>query len=384
MTTPSVIMHASTKSADMRHVIPHEVHDPFFYLETHGDRYVAIKTLEVARMEEVPGLTVYPLDTLGFDDYRAQGIDQDTAELQCLVELCTRVGVTEALVPPTFPTETADYLRAHGIHLTVDRIGFELARRVKTPTELASIRKAQHAAEAGVSAVSDAIYRSTVGADGGLELDGEPLTCERLKVAVRVAFIENGCEDAGIIVAHGAQTCIGHHSGSGQIFEGEPVTVDICPREVDGGGNSDMTRTFVKGAVNDELATYYAIVKESYDRTLAAIRPGLPVAELHRISCEPIIAAGYPTQLNKTPGEPLTEGYFHSLGHGVGLEVHEPPSLNQSDGELVSGDVIAIEPGCYRQGFGGVRLEDIVLVTDDGFELLSHYPYELTPRPLGA
>lgn len=378
----AVMIFASTEAADMRHVIPHEVHDPFLYLELDGRAYTAIKSLEAARMREVPDMTVFPLDELGFDDLRASGQDPDTAELNTLVELCRRLGVTRGLVPPTFPLEVADHLRAAGVDVTVDRPLFVQRRRVKTPHELAGIRRAQVAAEAGVSLVADAIARAEVAEDGGLVLDGRPLTCEDLKDDIRAAFLRNGCEDAGMIVAHGPQTCIGHHSGSGQILVGEPVTVDICPRDISSGGNSDMTRTFVKGEIDEELAFYYRIVKESFDKTLAAIRPGLPVAELHRISCEPIEAAGQPTQLTKKPGEVLDEGYFHSLGHGVGLEVHEPPSLNQNDAVLVTGDVIAIEPGCYRQGFGGVRLEDIVLVTEDGYELISDYPYELTPVSL--
>jgi Xaa-Pro aminopeptidase len=379
MSSPAILMYSSTLSADMRHVIPHDVHDPFFYAELDGRTYTAIKSLEAARMSEVPGMTVFPLETLGYDDFRARGESPDDAELSTLLVACEKIGLTRAIVPPTFPVEVADFLRAGGIELTVGRDEFVLRRRVKTPTELAGIRRAQVAAEAGVAHVAASMERAAVGPDGGLLLDGEPLTCEGLKIGIRAAFLRNGCDDAGLIVAHGEQTCIGHHAGSGQIFEGEPVTVDICPRDVESGGNSDMTRTFVKGPINEELAMYYRIVKESFDRTLAAIRPGLPVADLHRISCEPMIEAGQPTQLTKAPGEVLTEGYFHSLGHGIGLEVHEAPGLGQNDAVLMAGDVIAIEPGCYRQGFGGVRLEDIVLVTDTGYERITDYPYEMTP-----
>ncbi|MEL0625783.1 Xaa-Pro peptidase family protein [Salinibacterium amurskyense] len=379
MTSAPILMFSSTMSADMRHVITHEVHDPFLYIEADGKRYTAIKSLEAARMRDVDNMTVFPLEELGFDDFRASGQSPDLAELNCLVEACVRTGVKSASVPSTFPLGVADHLREAGIELNVDNDLFEMRRRVKSPAELAGMRRAQIAAEAGVAHVATQMEAATVGADGGLLIDGKPLTCEDLKTGIRAAFLRNGCEDAGLIVAHGEQTCIGHHAGSGQIFEGEPVTVDICPRDTESGGNSDMTRTFVKGEINEELETYWRIVKEAFDNTLAAIRPGLPVAELHRISCEPISNAGYPTQLTKKPGEVLNEGYFHSLGHGIGLEVHEAPGLGQNDAVLVAGDVIAIEPGCYRQGFGGVRLEDIVLVTEDGAERITDYPYELTP-----
>ena len=112
---------------------------------------------------------------------------------------------------------------------------------------------------------------------------------------------------------------------------------------------------------------------------IPAIRPGVTGRELHTIASEVVEAGGYPTQLSKKPGEVLLDGFFHGLGHGVGLDVHEDPSLDLSGGALVAGDVVAVEPGCYRQGYGGVRLEDLVLVTDDGAEVLTSYPYALEP-----
>ena len=140
-----------------------------------------------------------------------------------------------------------------------------------------------------------------------------------------------------------------------------------------------MTRTFVIGEAPDELRRYHELTRESLSRSLAAVRPGIPGRELHRLSCEPYEAAGFPTQLSKAPGQVLEEGYFHSLGHGVGLDVHEAPLLGRAPDVLVAGDVITLEPGCYRPGFGGCRLEDLVLVTDDGAELLTDFPYDLEP-----
>jgi Xaa-Pro aminopeptidase len=81
----------------------------------------------------------------------------------------------------------------------------------------------------------------------------------------------------------------------------------------------------------------------------------------------------------KEQGTVLSEGYYHGLGHGVGLEVHERPNLGRSDERLIAGDVVTVEPGCYRQGFGGVRLEDLLLVTEDGCEVLTDFPYDLSP-----
>lgn len=375
----AVLMFAdTTHTAAMRNEVPHSVHDPFLYIELGEERYTVLRSLEVARMSELPRMHALPQEEFGLDELIASGLNGEQATLEIALRACRRLGVTQAVVPPAFPVELADHLRAGGIELTVDAAMFARRRRAKSATQLEGIKRAQTAAEAAVASVARALHDAEV-VDGGLVLDGAPLTCERLKEGVALAFIRNGCGGDDVIVAHGYQTCVGHHSGSGQVMEGEPVTVDLCPRDPESGCYTDITRTFVKGTVDEELSLYWNIVKESIDAVLAAIRPGLPVRELHRISCEPIAAAGQPTRLTKKPGEVLNEGFFHSLGHGVGLEIHEAPHLDQNDDVLVAGDVIAVEPGCYRQGFGGVRLEDLVLVTEDGGQLLTDYPYELTP-----
>jgi Xaa-Pro aminopeptidase len=182
-----------------------------------------------------------------------------------------------------------------------------------------------------------------------------------------------------LIVAHGAQSASGHEFGSGPIQPDEPVVIDLWPRDPQSACFADMTRTFVVGEAPAELRRYHELTRESLARSLAAARPGAEGREVHRLSCEPYEQAGLPTLLSKAPGKVLEEGYFHSLGHGVGLEVHEAPVLGRAPDVLVTGDVITLEPGCYRPGFGGCRLEDLVLVTDEGAEVLTDFPYHLEP-----
>jgi Xaa-Pro aminopeptidase len=140
-----------------------------------------------------------------------------------------------------------------------------------------------------------------------------------------------------------------------------------------------MTRTYVVGDVPDEIVRYHKLCKEALDRSLDALGPGRAGADVFRIVCDLFHEAGQPTQLSKEPGQVLEDGFFHGLGHGVGLEVHEAPSLGRAPDTMVAGDVITLEPGLYRHGYGGVRLEDLVLVTEDGAENLTDYPYELEP-----
>ena len=140
-----------------------------------------------------------------------------------------------------------------------------------------------------------------------------------------------------------------------------------------------MTRTYVVGDIPDELREYHRLCKEALERVVSAAKPGVNGRALFQITCDLFAAHGYPTQLTKQPGEVLDSGFFHSLGHGVGLEVHERPWLGRVGDDLFSGDVIALEPGLYRAGFGGVRLEDVAIVTDDGIDVVTSYPYELEP-----
>jgi Xaa-Pro aminopeptidase len=281
-------------------------------------------------------------------------------------------------VPPTFPVAHADHLRANGIEVVVDRDLFNNRRRSKNETELAGIRRAQRACEAALDASRELLRRAQANGSG-LEVDGEPLTCERIKRVIEDVFADHDVEGSDMIVSHGAQTAVGHNQGSGQIAPNEPIVFDLFPRDKATGCYSDMTRTYVVGEPSDEVKEWHRLVKEALDSSTAGVKPGVNGNTLFRQVCDLFQSAGYKTQLNKEPGEVLEDGFFHSLGHGVGLEVHELPSMGRTGQNLVPGDVITIEPGLYRSGYGGVRLEDIVVVTDDGHDVITNYPYELQP-----
>jgi len=369
----------SLRSPEMRHEVPLAVPDPFLYAETDGKGRVVASSFELGRISEVaPHLEVLPLEEFGLDELYAQGLNRDEIELEVILRAVRRFGLERASVPSTFPLEVADHLRANGIEVKADRELFIGRRRVKNEAELAGIRRAQRAAEAGMDAARD-LLRAADRQNGTLVVDGEPLTCERLKLAVEQAFSEHGVFADEFIVSHGPQTAIGHDMGSGTIAPDEPICLDLFPRDRESGCYADMTRTFVVGQPSDELLEYHKLCREALDRAVAAVKPGIPGKDLNRLACDVFEEHGFPTLLSKQPGEVLRDGFYHSLGHGVGLEVHEEPALGRGPGELVAGDVIAVEPGLYRNGYGGCRLEDLVHVTEDGPETLTDYPYDLEP-----
>jgi Xaa-Pro aminopeptidase len=377
---PDLLIYAdSMRSPEMRREVPIGIPDPFLYVEREGGRHVVLTSFEIDRIRTIPGApTPHAYEEFGYDDLIAQGLPREEVHLEVAVNACAELGVTEAAVPWTFPARFADRLREVGVSIHPELDLFEDRRRVKTEAQLAGIRRAQQAAEAGMDAAR-ALLRRAEPDNGYLVVDGAPLTSERIKTAILEVFSARSMVAEDFIVAHGPQSAVGHDMGSGAIACGEPVVIDLWPKDMETACYADMTRTFVVGEPPEEISRFHALCKEALDRSLDAIRPGQAGAEVFRLACELFHEAGEPTQLSKKPGEVLENGFYHGLGHGVGLEVHEAPSLGRAPGTMVAGDVVTVEPGCYRHGYGGVRLEDLVLVTEDGAENLTNYPYELEP-----
>ncbi len=377
---PDVLIHGDTvRSPELRHEVPVVIPDAFLYAEKDGRRIVVLHSLEIPRVrEEAPELEIVPLEQLGADELYSQGKQGWEIELELALRACRELGITQATVPAGFPLGHADHLRANGVEIGVDRDFFNDRRRSKNETELRGIRNAQRACEAALDASRELLRRAQANG-GGLEVDGEPLTSERLKRVIEEVFADHGVEGSDMIVAHGPQAAVGHNMGSGQIAPGEPIVFDLFPKDKATGCYADMTRTYVVGEPPEELQQWYELVKQALEVSTAGVKPGVNGRSLYEQVCTIFQDAGYKTQLNKEPGEVLEDGFFHGLGHGVGLEVHELPNMGRVGHDLVPGDVITIEPGLYRSGYGGLRLEDLVLVTKDGYEVITDYPYELTP-----
>jgi len=333
-----------------------------------GRRAATVGVLDADKVAAL-GIDILDPSTLGGDELLASGISRHEFALEIASRACRELGLERAAVPPDFPLAVADHLRAGGVMIDVEPETFVLRRRAKTDAQLAGIRRAQRAADAAMGVAAALIRELRPG-----------LTSEEIRGAMIAVCDEHGCDlPRDVIVSHGPQSADGHESGFGALVADEPVVVDIWPRDRGSRCWADMTRTFVAGggAPSDELAEYWRLTKESLDLVYPEVRAGADAHAIYRRSCEPYIAAGKPTQLTKAEGEVLRDGYFHGLGHGVGLEVHERPALTRTPDTLLAGDVITLEPGCYRQGYGGCRLEDLVVVTDDGCETLTDFPYDL-------
>ena len=376
----TILLYGDTiRYPSMRHEVPLAIVDPLLFMSRDGQASVLTSTLEVARIAEaLPGVEMLTWEDAGFFDLLEQGVSRDEADLETLIRAIRMWGVEDAIVPADLAVVVADRLRAAGIAIEVDSRTFEARRRVKTPAELAGIRRAQRAAEAGI-AVADELIHGADREGGRLHRDGEPLTAEMVRAAIRAACAATGAPAPPDIMVVSALSDGGHDPGSGPLPSDLPITVDLWPRDEASSCCADMTRTFVGGHVTGAVAELRDIVRESLEAARSAARPGITGQALYEAAADVVERAGYPTQRTRTPGQTLTHGFYWSLGHGVGLEVHEPPGLGLGALEtLVAGDVIAIEPGIEGiEGIGGVRFEDLLLITEDGSETLTQYSYDL-------
>ena len=380
---PGVLIHGDTfRSAALRHELPLGIIDPFSYFEMDGRRVAVISSMEAGRVAEVaPEVEIVDPYALGLDELIGQGLRWDELEAELCARAAARLGAKRLTVPAALPVAVADRLRADGIEIVPDEREFISRRRSKSAAEVEGVRRAQKAADAAMAAGAE-LLRAARAEDGVLHVNGGPLTAEAVRARIREVCADHGAPTTeDIIVAAGAAGATGHESGTGPIQAGVPIVIDIWPRDERSGCFADMTRTFVAGGEPaEDVARWHELCEQALERVYEQLKPGTTGKQLFETACEVFEQAGELTQRTKPEGEPLRDGFFHSLGHGVGLEVHEEPPLGRSGQDrLVPGDVVAIEPGCYRNGYGGVRVEDLALVTDEGYERLTDYPYALAP-----
>jgi Xaa-Pro aminopeptidase len=371
----------AVRSPEMRHEIGELVMDPLTFVEVEGKRIVVASPLEEAvlgRREDVID-ELWNVHDLGVEELVA---DRDFPHALMGAEITRRaldkLGVTAVSVPPTFRAAVADYLRAKGIEVTVDVEAWTARRRAKTPAELEGTERAQRAAETALLAAVRMIKEAEPMSGGRLRFEGEVLTCEWIREVMVTELLMQGATSDEIIVQTGDQCLNGHDVGVGPVLADQSLVIDCWPQDRRSGAFSDMTRTFAAGTPSKELRKLHADCKAALEIAFEALRPGR--SDAYEKVADHFHSLGYPTQLQHEGAGPLVEGFSHSLGHGVGLEVHERPWIGRRADELVEGDVVAVEPGLYFRGIGGVRLEDTVLVTESGVEHFTDpFPYDLEP-----
>ncbi len=352
----------------MRYATGLDIPDPFIWAKL-GDgpkakEFVVVSKLEAARARKAtrPGVKVVLIESIDTTELHL-GRPRNLADIA--VMLLRGFAVGDAEIPPQTWTLHAETMREHGLRAKTV-LPFFPQRRVKSAKELAAIKRTGLVAKKAMRHAIELIKKAQIDWDDKLILDDKQLTSERIKEEIETVFLKHGCASGATIVSCGEHTALPHHRGAGPLIAGEPIILDLFPRDLKTVYFFDITRTVVKGTPRGEVVKLIGAVKRAHAEALAVVAPG-KASGVHQAAAESFERSGY-----KTAAE---EGFIHSTGHGVGLDIHEAPRIAaQSPDILQPGDVITVEPGLYYKEIGGVRIEDTVLVTKTGCVNLTNLP----------
>ena len=365
--TSRLIFASSDLSADMLYATGFSVPDPFLYLEQNGQKTILLSDLEIGRgrkqatVDEVASLS-------SIQDPLEKRLKKKPTLEQSITQFLRKRRVKRAEVPADFPLGLAVALREAGIQVTpVDGL-FHSAREFKAAAEVKKLERAIELTETGLARAHEVLRTAEIKPGRKLVWGGKPLTSEILRAEIDCAILRAGGTPTSSIVAGGDQACDPHHRGSGPLKANSLIILDVFPRDGASGFYGDLTRTVVRGKASTAQRKLWETVLEAEELALRGIAPGKSGQELQASVKTFFKDRGYPTE--EKDGQ--WTGFFHGLGHGLGLEVHE--SLRIGATEFKVGQVLTVEPGLYFPGIGGARHEDDGIVTETGFKVLSNFP----------
>jgi len=357
------VQYASSRDADMRYLTHFTTSDPFVFFKKPGDPgVIIISQMELGRASREASAAVMTRTQAGLPDILKKEKDPYRATAMMIAG---QVG-KKILVPPNFPIALAYSLNKY-CTILVDSGTVQSMRAKKSRDEILLMKNVQKVTEKAMERAISLIRSASV-KKGILYLDKTPLTAEFVKFSMHSLLLQHGCNAVDTIVSCGEDTSIPHITGSGPLKSDEPIVIDLFPVNEISGYYADMTRTVVRGEPSPEILEMYNTLREAKHLGISLVRKGASGADIHQEVVDFFKDHGY---------ESTTRGFVHNLGHGVGLQVHELPTVGPAGKALLSGNVITIEPGLYYPGIGGVRLEDIGVVTAKGFENFTEFPEDL-------
>jgi Xaa-Pro aminopeptidase len=357
---PFLLIDNSVHNQDLYYATRFLAPDQFLYLRSGDEEILMVPEMELGRARKESRIS----DIRTTSDYhvieKLKQYGRDRAQSLVVSGLLHDEGVTEVNVPHNFPVFLADELRGDGFKIIPVQSPIRKLRSVKTREEIELIKKAQICCEAAMHIAIDLIRRAEVKKGVLSDPDSDqPLTSERVRTAIERTLLDCGCESEGTIVAGGKGAADPHNAGRGALRVDESIVIDIFPRLKMERYYADMTRTVARGSPPRALSEMYDTVLDAQTAALGVVRAGASGEEVHDTACGVFEDAGY------------RELFIHSTGHGVGLDVHEEPHIGVGGEMLKAGNVITIEPGLYDPEIGGIRIEDLVVVTKSGCENLT-------------
>ncbi|MGD8353131.1 MAG: Xaa-Pro peptidase family protein [Pseudomonadota bacterium] len=339
--------------------------DPFAVLEASRRNVVlGVSPMEEGRAKlETSGKTIVPLA-------RKKGKTFG----QSLAAFIMDHGAHQVRVPPSFPVGLAQDLKGEGVGIEIDGKTLSDRRRCKSLKQIRAIERAQRCCERAFTMVRSLLAGCPVRGDV-LMYEGQPLTAQKVRSMIEVFFLENGYESADTIFAPGRGGADPHWRGNGPVRTGVPIVMDIFPRSRESRYYSDMSRTFVVGRATKSVKEMHKAVMEAQDAAFNRLAEGAALSEVHQAVCDLFVKRGYPVPGG---GRQSKRGFLHGTGHGLGLQVHEAPTVSVSGEHFKPGDVVTIEPGLYDRRIGGMRIEDVIACMPDGtVRNLTNFPRDL-------
>ena len=368
MSEPLLIVADSEREANMLYATGLFVPDPFIYLNFGGRPLLVMSDLEIDRARaQAPHCRVASLSACQ-QKLRRDGV-KSPGFARVIRQILREKKIRRAVVPDNFPLGLAKELKKLGVKLKPLAAVFP-KREIKSADEVRKISAALTMAEVGMAEGMEVLRRSKIGRNRRLIYHGLPLTSEKLRSVIDCAILQAHGLAANTIVAGGRQACDPHERGHGLLRANEPIIIDIFPRSQKTGYFGDITRTVVRGRANEAVKKLYDTVLRGQKIGFEKIRANTPTADVHKAVQNFFVQQGYKTGRH----DGRMEGFFHGTGHGLGLEIHEAPRLGAtSTGKLRPGHVVTVEPGLYYPEIGGVRLEDVALVTGNGAKNLTRF-----------
>lgn len=367
--TENVLMVAASEyDANLYYATRFLVPDPVVFMQVRGKKHLLMNDLELDRARSQAKVDrVHSISKLASEFKESTG--KRPSYMDLIEMLAKKENALEFVVPGNFPLEFADPLRQRGFKISVRPDPFYEERTVKSKEEVAAVRKAIRHTEAAIQAAIDVLKKSTP-RKGKLYYHGNVLRSEDIKRVINVKLMEDNCVAENSIVACGIQCVDPHNRGTGPLYANQSIIMDIFPRDAESRYHADITRTVCRGKASKKLKDMYQAVLDGQKIGFKNIREGLDASTVH-IGIEKLFQErGFQTGIMGG----RMQGFFHGTGHGLGLDVHEAPRVGRVKDILKAGQIVTVEPGLYYEDAGGVRIEDDVLVTKTGCEVLSKMP----------
>ncbi len=336
--------------------------DPAAWIELDSRRIGLVRDLEMDRVRQVGHVDEV---TCPAEHQPPAGLsaDRETATAEAAAQILRTAKVERVVADRSLPFIFAWHLQQWEIEVDYDPDLGVLDRRVKSRGEIESLARAQGLTEEVMKWICQLIAHCDVGDEGVLIHDGQPMTSDLVRSMVAIEFLKRGCSMShGAIIATAPLVADCHHSGSGVLRTEIPIIVDLFPRDDSTRYWGDCTRTVVHGKVSDQTRAMHAAVVEAKAASTAALRAGNTADAVHKAGENVLKQHGYKVSRGKLTDGPSIQ---HGTGHGIGLDLHEPILLDHQGGTLLENEVFTIEPGLYGRHCGGVRIEDMLVVTND-------------------